>query len=329
MELKDKPVIITGAGGFIGSHLTEALLSEGSKVTAFIHYNSRNNWGFLESYKVNAPENLKVIMGDITDYESIRHAIRGTTVVFNLAALIGIPYSYTAPRSYLQTNTGGTLNVLQASLEEGVEKVVQTSTSEVYGTAQYVPIDEKHPLQGQSPYSASKIGADKIAEAYFCSFGVNVATIRPFNTYGPRQSTRAVIPTIISQALTSDSVHIGSLTPVRDFNYISDTVNGFIKVAESPHSGGKVINIGSGRGVTIGEVAQIIIDQVNPNASLITEETRTRPDKSEVMRLICDKRLAEREIDWRPMVPLEEGIRHTIEWFRDPTNTVVDHGYTI
>lgn len=327
--MKGKSVIVTGAGGFIGSHLTEALLNEGAEVTAFIHYNSRNNWGFLESYKENTPENLKIILGDITDYESIRQAIRGKNLVFNLAALIGIPYSYIAPRSYIQTNTGGTLNVLQASLEEGVEKVIQTSTSEVYGTAQYVPIDEKHPLQGQSPYSASKIGADKIAEAYFCSFGLNIATIRPFNTYGPRQSIRAVIPTIISQALTSDSIHIGSLTPVRDFNYISDTINGFIKIAESPDSGGKVINVGSGRGVTIEEVARIIIEQINPGASLITDEKRTRPDNSEVRQLICDNQLARNEIDWRPLVPLEEGIRHTIEWFRDPVNSVINHEYTM
>jgi NAD dependent epimerase/dehydratase len=329
MTLKNKSILVTGAGGFIGSHLTERLLKEGSEVTAFIHYNSKGDWGFLNAYKEEKDQELKVILGDITDYESIKQAVRGKDIVFNLAALIGIPYSYMAPRSYIQTNTLGTFNVLQASLDENVEKVVQTSTSEVYGTAQYIPIDEKHPLQGQSPYSASKIGSDKMAEAFFCSFGLNVATIRPFNTYGPRQSTRAVIPTIISQALSSDTVHLGSITPVRDFNYVSDTVNGFITIAENPNSIGKVINIGSGREVTIGEVAQIIISKANPGASIITEEARTRPDKSEVMKLICDNSLAERELNWKPRVSLEEGIHHTIEWFKENIKQGQTPGYAI
>lgn len=329
MEIKDKSVLVTGAGGFIGSHLTETLLKEGSEVTAFIHYNSKGDWGFLNPYKEEKVQGLHVILGDVTDFESVKQAVRGKDVVFNLAALIGIPYSYMAPRSYIQTNTFGTFNVLQASLDENVGKVVQTSTSEVYGTAQYAPIDEKHPLQGQSPYSASKIGSDKMAEAFFCSFGLNVATIRPFNTYGPRQSTRAVIPTIISQALSSDTVHLGSLTPVRDFNYVSDTVNGFIRVAESPNSVGKVINIGSGREVTIGEVARIIISEANPGASIVTEETRTRPNKSEVMRLICNNSLAERELNWKPQVSLEEGIHHTIEWFKEHMKLGPNPGYAI
>lgn len=329
MEIKDKSVLVTGAGGFIGSHLTETLLKEGSEVTAFIHYNSKGDWGFLNPYKEDKERRLTVIFGDVTDFESVKQAVRGKDVIFNLAALIGIPYSYTAPRSYIQTNTFGTFNVLQASLDENVGKVVQTSTSEVYGTAQYAPIDEKHPLQGQSPYSASKIGSDKMAEAFFCSFGLPVATIRPFNTYGPRQSTRAVIPTIISQALSSDTIHLGSVTPVRDFNYVSDTVSGFIRVAESQNSVGKVVNIGSGREVTIGEVARIIISEANSGASIVTDETRMRPDKSEVMRLICDNSLAERELNWKPQVSLEQGLHHTIEWFKEQMKQGQAPGYAI
>ncbi len=255
MKWQDKRVLVTGAGGFIGSHLVDELLNKGAEVTAFVHYNARNDWGMLEGRYNDKTPNLNVIAGDVTDSLFVKKAVSEKEYVFHLAALIGIPYSYVAPESYINTNIKGTLNIMQACLDANVDRVVHTSTSEVYGTAQYTPIDEKHPLQGQSPYSASKIGADKIAESFYCSFGLPVTTIRPFNTFGPRQSTRAVIPTIITQALTSNSIKLGSLTPVRDLTYVADTVQGFIKFAESKKTVGKTVNTGSGRGVTIGELA--------------------------------------------------------------------------
>jgi NAD dependent epimerase/dehydratase len=252
MKWQDKPVLVTGAGGFIGSHIVDELLEKGADVTAFLHYNARNNWGMLEGRYSDSTPNLTVIAGDVTDALFVKKAVASKEYVFHLAALIGIPYSYVAPESYVNTNIKGTLNVMQACLDQDVTRVVHTSTSEVYGTAQYTPIDEKHPLQGQSPYSASKIGADKIAESFFCSFGLPVTTIRPFNTFGPRQSTRAVIPTIITQALTGKTVKLGSLTPIRDLTYVADTANGFIRLAESKKTVGKTINTGSGRSVTGG-----------------------------------------------------------------------------
>ena len=316
MKWQDRPVLVTGAGGFIGSHLVDELLRKGADVTAFVHYNARNDWGMLEGRYTDATPNLQVIAGDVTDARFVRKAVAGKEVVFHLAALIGIPYSYVAPESYVNTNIKGTLNMMQAALDEDVTRIVHTSTSETYGTAQYTPIDENHPLQGQSPYSASKIGADKIAESFYCSFGLPVTTIRPFNTYGPRQSTRAVIPTIITQALTSDRVKLGSLTPIRDLTYVADTVSGFIRFAESKKTVGRTINTGSGRGVTIGELADIIIGKANPNAKIICEQKRVRPDKSEVMELLCDNRLAGELAGWKPAYTLEKGLDLTIGWMK-------------
>ena len=317
MNWQNKKVMVTGAGGFIGSHLVDALLSMNADVTAFVHYNARNDWGMLEGRYNEKTLHLNVIAGDVSDALFVKKAINGQDIVFHLAALIGIPYSYAAPESYVNANIRGTLNVMQACLDEGVKRVVHTSTSEVYGTALYTPIDEKHPLQGQSPYSATKIGADKIAESFYCSFNLPVTTIRPFNTYGPRQSTRAVIPTIITQALTSDTISLGSLAPVRDLTYVADTVQGFIQFAESKKTVGKTINTGSGRGVTIGELADMIIAQVNPKARVVTDHNRVRPKNSEVMKLVCDNRLARDLAGWEPKVSLKEGIGMTVDWIKE------------
>jgi NAD dependent epimerase/dehydratase len=265
----------------------------------------------------------------VSDGLFVKQTVEGQAVVFHLAALIGIPYSYSAPESYVNTNVKGTLNVMQACLDTGVKRVVHTSTSEVYGTALYTPIDEKHTLQGQSPYSATKIAADKIAESFYCSFGLPVTTIRPFNTYGPRQSARAVIPTIITQALTGNTVRLGSLTPVRDLTYVTDTVQGFIRLAESRKTIGKTINTGSGTGVTIGELAEMIIRQVNPKARIVTEKKRVRPDKSEVMKLVCDNRLAGNLAGWEPKVSLEEGIAMTVDWMKENTGSYKTGMYTV
>ena len=329
MKWNDKEVLVTGAGGFIGSHLVDNLLSKGANVTAFVHYNARNDWGMLEGRYNDKTPNLNVIAGDVTDSLFVKKAVSEKEYVFHLAALIGIPYSYTAPESYVNTNVKGTLNVMQACLESGVDRVVHTSTSEVYGTAQYTPIDEKHPLQGQSPYSASKIGADKIAESFYYSFDVPVTIMRPFNTYGPRQSTRAVIPTIITQALTSNEIKLGSLTPVRDLTYVTDTVQGFIKMAESKKTAGKTINTGSGRGITIGDLADIIIKLINPNISIVCEKVRVRPEKSEVMELLCDNRLALEIAGWQPEYTLEQGLTQTIEWMKTHISSYKPGVYTL
>jgi NAD dependent epimerase/dehydratase len=329
MKWQDKRVLVTGAGGFIGSHLVDELLSKGAEVTAFVHYNARNDWGMLEGrYDDNTP-NLTVIAGDVTDSLFVKKAVSRQEYVFHLAALIGIPYSYVAPESYINTNIKGTLNIMQACLDAGVDRVVHTSTSEVYGTALYTPIDEKHALQGQSPYSASKIGADKIAESFYCSFGLPVTTIRPFNTFGPRQSTRAVIPTIITQALTSNSIRLGSLTPIRDLTYVADTVLGFTSVAESAKTIGKTINTGSGRGVTIGELAALIIRYVNPEATIICEKDRIRPEKSEVMQLLCDNRSAKDLAGWEPRYSLNDGLSLTIDWMREHISSYKTGRYTV
>ncbi len=329
MKWDDKQVLVTGAGGFIGSHLVDELLQKGAEVTAFVHYNARNDWGMLEGRDSESTPNLTVIAGDVTDSLFVKKAVAGKEYVFHLAALIGIPYSYVAPESYINTNIKGTLNVMQACLDHEVTRVVHTSTSEVYGTAQYTPIDEKHPLQGQSPYSASKIGADKIAESFFCSFALPVTTIRPFNTFGPRQSTRAVIPTIITQALTGNTVKLGSLTPIRDLTFVTDTANGFIKLAESKKTVGRIVNTGSGRGVTIGELADIIIRQVNPKARIVCEERRVRPEKSEVMELLCDNRSARDLAGWKPSYTLEEGLTQTITWMKDHLASYKPGLYTV
>jgi len=329
MKWQDKRVLVTGAGGFIGSHLVDELLMKGADVTAFVHYNARNDWGMLEGRYADKTRNLTVIGGDVTDALFVKKAVAEKDYVFHLAALIGIPYSYVAPESYINTNIKGTLNVMQACLDHDVTRVVHTSTSEVYGTAQYTPIDEKHPLQGQSPYSASKIGADKIAESFYCSFELPVTTIRPFNTFGPRQSMRAVIPTIITQALTSKTVKLGSLTPIRDLTYVADTVAGFIKLAESKKTVGKTTNTGSGRGVTIGELADLIIRQVNPKAKIVCEGKRVRPEKSEVMELLCDNRCAAELAGWKPEYTLERGLALTVEWMKEHIASYKPGTYTV
>jgi dTDP-glucose 4,6-dehydratase len=329
MNWQETRVLVTGAGGFIGTHLVDTLAERGAQVTALVRYNSRNDWGMLEERYRNGADGIRVILGDVTDAGCVRKAVEGNDVVFHLAALIGIPYSYEAPESYVRTNMLGTLNVLSASLSAGVERVVHTSTSEVYGTALYTPIDEAHPLQGQSPYSASKIAADKMAEAYFCSFDLPVVTLRPFNTYGPRQSARAVIPTIVTQALTSDIIQLGSLDPVRDFTYVSDTARAFVLAAERDGVVGKTIHTGSGIGISIGELAQRILLHVNPGARIISGGERVRPEKSEVMRLVCDSRRAWEELGWRPEVPLDEGLSRTIAWVREHLESYKAGRYTI
>ena len=308
-------ILVTGAGGFIGSHLVERLVREGAQVRAFVHYNSRNDWGNLELVDAEVRREIEVVNGDIADPFSVRNAMRGIRVVYHLSSLIAIPYSYVAPQSYVTTNVQGAINVLQAAREEGVERVVHTSTSECYGTAQYVPIDEKHPLQGQSPYSASKIGADMIAESYWRSFELPVATIRPFNTFGPRQSARAVIPTIISQALQGGTIKLGSLTPTRDMNFVDNTVDGFLAVATHPAAVGETINFGSGREISVGDLARLIVDMIGSKSEVVEDAQRLRPANSEVERLLCGNEKARRLLSWAPKVGLEEGLRRTIAWF--------------
>jgi len=322
-------VLVTGAGGFIGSHLTEELVKMGSSVRALVKYNSRNDWGLLEMLPAEVKNGLEVVAGDVRDPFMVRKAVAGCDVVFHLASLIAIPYSYAAPASYVETNVGGAVNVLQAALDAGVEKVVHTSTSEVYGTALYTPIDEKHPLQGQSPYSASKIGADKIAESYHLSFDLPVATIRPFNTYGPRQSARAIIPTVITQALQKDRVEAGLLSPVRDFTFVKDTVAGFIKVAENDDTAGETINVGSGSAVSIGELIRLILDCMGTEKKVVAREERMRPAKSEVMQLLCDNRKARRLLGWEPNVGLEQGLAETVAFFRQHVDRYKVGMYTV
>jgi NAD dependent epimerase/dehydratase len=316
-NLQHQTVLVTGAGGFIGSHLTEALVQKGARVRALIKYNSRNDWGNIERLPKEIQNELEIIAGDITDPFFVRNAVKGCQTVFHLAALIGIPYSYIAPQHYVQVNVQGTLNVLEACRSEGVAKLVHTSTSETYGTAQYTPIDEQHPMQGQSPYSASKIGADKMAESYYRSFDLPVATIRPFNTFGPRQSARAVIPTMISQALERGEIHVGSLTPVRDFLYVKDTAQGFIRVAESDASIGQVINVGTGKAVTMRETLEEILDILGKSdMPVFTDEQRVRPDKSEVQVLLCNNEKAKTLLGWQPTYTFREGLVETIEAIR-------------
>ncbi len=320
MNLHGKSVLITGAGGFIGSHLAEELVRYGASVTAFVKYNSRSDGGMLEVLSQDIYDSIDIKAGDLRDPEAICDAVKDVDVIFHLGSIISIPYSYINPRDVIETNIIGTLNVMQAARKYSTDKIVHTSTSEVYGTAQYVPIDEVHPLQGQSPYSASKIGADKIAESFFLSFCLPVAIIRPFNTYGPRQSARAIIPTIISQALTQDKISLGSLSPKRDLTFVKDMTNGFIKMAESSDSVGEVINIGSGSDISIGDLASLILDMMRINKEIVIDKKRIRPEGSEVMRLCCDNKKARKVLGWTPEVPLQEGLRSTIEWVKNSIN---------
>jgi NAD dependent epimerase/dehydratase len=320
MNWRNKKVLVTGAGGFIGSHLTEHLIELGANVKAFVRYNSRNDWGLLELLPREKRNKIEVVMGDLKDTDAVRQVVKGTDIIFHLGALIAIPYSYIHPGETIETNILGTLNVLMAAKENGIEKFIHTSTSEVYGTARYVPIDEGHPLQGQSPYSASKIGADKIAESFYRSFDLPIAIIRPFNTYGPRQSARAVIPTIITQTLTKGKIFLGSLHPTRDYTYVKDVVEGFIKVAESPKSVGEVINIGSNFEISIGDLTNKIISLIGKNAEIITDPARVRPQDSEVERLWCDNTKAKRLLGWDPTTTLDKGLKKTIEWISDNIN---------
>ena len=312
---KGRSVLVTGAGGFIGSHLVERLVELGADVRALVRYTSTGRTGWLDSSPVR--DSVDVLLGDIRDYDNVRDAMRGRSVVFHLAALIGIPYSYRAAQSYVRTNIEGSLNVLQAARDLEAERVICTSTSEVYGTARYVPINEQHPLQAQSPYAASKISADKLAESYFHSFGLPVSIVRPFNTYGPRQSTRAVIPTIITQALSGSEIRVGALAPTRDFSYVSDTVEGFLAAANEPRAIGKTINFGSGAEISIGDLAGLIGRLMDKDLTLVAEQQRVRPESSEVGRLCADAGLAHQLLAWRSQVNLEEGLRHTIAWIGD------------
>lgn len=318
MLLKNKRVLVTGSDGFIGSHLVEKLLEENCQIKAFVYYNSFNSWGWLDTFPKDKLKNIEIFAGDIRDPSGIRIAIKDVDIVFHLAALIGIPFSYHSPDSYVDTNIKGTLNVLQACREYDIERVLITSTSEVYGTAQYVPINEKHPLQGQSPYSASKIGADRIAESFYCSFATPVIIARPFNTYGPRQSARAIIPTIITQLLNGNKeIYLGSLHPTRDLNYVSDICDGFIAISKCDATVGKEINIGSGTEISIGDLANLTIELIGSNAKIVSQDTRKRPDRSEVERLVCDNGLLKKLTGWEPVISLKEGLLKTVEWFRD------------
>ena len=309
--------LVTGAGGFIGSHLTEELVRQGEEVRAFVRYNSRDERGLLEDLPQEILRQIEIIPGDLKDPDGVRKAVRGCHKVFHLGALIAIPYSYVHPFDFIQTNVVGTANLLNACLENGaLEKIVHTSTSEVYGTAQYIPIDEKHPLQAQSPYAASKIGADKLAESYFLSFSLPIATLRPFNTFGPRQSLRAIIPTIISQALHDRKIRLGNTRPRRDFLFVRDTVRGFIELGKCDEAVGKVVNIGTGKDISIEELVKKILDQIGKKGEIEVEDRRVRPERSEVMQLLSDTRLAQKLFGWAPRYSLEKGLEETIEWYR-------------
>ena len=313
--MKMKKVLVTGADGFIGSHLVESLIEKGHEVRAFVYYNSFGNWGWLDTLEKNQLNHIEIFSGDIRDPNGVRTAMRGMDTVFHLAALIAIPFSYHSPDSYVDTNIKGTLNVLQAARDLGPERVLVTSTSEVYGTAQYVPIDETHPFQGQSPYSATKIGADRLAESFYRSFHLPVSIVRPFNTYGPRQSARAIIPTIITQLLAGkEEIRLGSLTPTRDFNYVKDTAAGFISIAESDRTIGQEINIASENEISIGDLAKVIIRQINPGARVVCDEQRLRPEKSEVNRLLGSNSKLKMLTDWKQRYTFEQGISKTIDW---------------
>jgi NAD dependent epimerase/dehydratase len=318
MKVAGQQVLVTGAGGFIGSHLVELLVTRGAKVRATVHYNSRDDRGHLDDLPAAVADAIEVVSLDVQDAYAIDKAVEGCGIVFHLAALIGIPYSYSAPSSYLDTNVRGTLHVLEAARRHRTARVVHTSTSETYGTARYTPIDEEHPLQAQSPYSASKIAADKLAESYHRSFGVPVATLRPFNTYGPRQSARAIIPTIVSQlASGARTLRLGHLTPVRDFTFVTDTARAFVAVAESDAAIGEVSNAGAGLGITIGDLARRICARMNVDAEIVAEARRERPERSEVFELVAATARIRERTGWQPEVGLDEGLDRVIAWVRD------------
>jgi NAD dependent epimerase/dehydratase len=313
----EKTVLVTGAGGFIGSHLVEALLAMGAKVRVFVRYTSRKDPGMLRDLSPADFAKLEIIPGDLRDEQAVRDAVRGCQVVFHLGALISIPYSYLHPVEVAGVNFMGTLNILTACRELGVERLVHTSTSEVYGTARQVPINESHPLQGQSPYSASKIGADKLAESFFCSYNLPVVTVRPFNTFGPRQSARAVIPTIITQVLAQDTIKLGNLTTTRDFTFVADTVRGFLCAAEAQGVEGQTFNLGTGEEISIGDLANRIMQRVGKTVRMTEDSHRLRPEASEVLRLLSDNSLAVQRLNWKPRFTLDQGLDQTIAWVRD------------
>jgi NAD dependent epimerase/dehydratase len=321
MKLENKKVLITGADGFIGSHLVERLLQEGAQVKAFVYYNSFNNWGWLDTFPKEKLSKIEIFSGDIRDPYGVKEVMKDCEVVFHLAALIAIPYSYHSPDSYVDTNIKGTLNILQAAKELNIEKILVTSTSEVYGTALYVPIDEKHPKQGQSPYSATKIGADHLADSFYRSFNLPVTIVRPFNTFGPRQSARAVIPTIITQLLTGkEEIKLGALHPTRDLLYVKDTVNGFVEIAKSDSLIGHEVNIANNSEITVGDLAQSLINIINPKAKIVSDDNRLRPEKSEVERLFGSNDKILKHTNWKRHFSLENGLRETIEWFKNSKN---------
>jgi NAD dependent epimerase/dehydratase len=311
-------ILVTGADGFIGSHLVEELVKDGKEVKAFVLYNSFGTWGWLDNFPKEIMDHVEIFQGDVRDPNGVYESMIGCDVVYHLAALIAIPYSYHSPDSYIDTNIKGTLNILQAARKLNVKRVLITSTSEVYGTAQYVPIDENHPYQGQSPYSATKIGADRLAESFYRSFNLPVTIVRPFNTYGPRQSARAVIPTIITQLLAGkEEIKLGSLTPTRDFNFVKDTVHGFMALAESDKTIGEEVNIATQQEVSIGELAQELINQINPNAKIVCDEQRLRPENSEVNRLLGSNEKIQRLTDWKPQYTLAQGLAQTIAFLKE------------
>jgi dTDP-glucose 4,6-dehydratase len=325
-----KKFLVTGADGFIGSHLTEELVKQGQKVKAFAYYNSFNSWGWLDTLPEDIMKDVEVFTGDIRDPNGVREAMKGMDEVFHLAALIAIPFSYHSPDSYIDTNIRGTLNVLQAARDLDISRLLITSTSEVYGTAQYVPIDENHPNQGQSPYSATKIGADRLAESFYRSFNMPITIVRPFNTYGPRQSARAIIPTIITQLLAGkNEIKLGSLTPTRDFNYVKDTVNGFIEIAKSDKTIGEEVNIATQQEISIGQLADELIRQINPNAKIVCDEQRLRPEKSEVNRLLGSNEKIKRLTNWKLNYTFQQGIAETIEFFKHNMNQYKSDIYNI
>lgn len=329
MNWSGRRVLVTGAGGFIGSHLVEQLIREGASVRGFLRYTARGDIGNLAHAEKDVVKEVELVRGDLRDPEAVRMACREVDTVFHLGALIAIPYSYANPREVFDVNIGGTFNVLQAARAAGVRRVVHTSTSEVFGTAQYVPIDEKHPLQGQSPYSASKIGADKLAESFFRSFELPVVTLRPFNTFGPRQSARAVIPTIIAQALTRDEIKLGSLFPSRDFTFVTDTANGFLRAGAAEGVVGQEINLGTNSDVSIGDLAKLIFGLVGRTPRVLTDDQRLRPEKSEVHRLLSSNAKAKALLGWSPQVPLEKGLALTVDWVKANLNLFRPDEYTV